>query len=99
MEDLNQGLESYQRSAHMVRQAMKDDQALSAVTHGIDVTVKDGLITLNGEVATEQQMNLATNTAAVLGANDKVNNRMEIAQNQELSRADDDGFAGERPVQ
>ncbi len=96
MEDLNKNTEADKQSARMVRQAMNDDQALSSVAHGIGVTVKDGTITLNGEVDTQQQMNLATNTAAALGADDKVNNRMEITQNQDLSRADDDGFAGEK---
>jgi osmotically-inducible protein OsmY len=67
-----------QQSAQMVRQAIKDDQGLSAVVRHIHVSVKDGTITLDGHVSTDQQMDLATNTATAVAADDKVKNRMEI---------------------
>ena len=94
---------SDQQSAHMLNQAIKDDQGLSAVAGDIHVTVKDGSITLDGEVATQQQMNLATNTATAIGMVDEINNRMIIKGEsskeptqesaEALARADDDGFA------
>ena len=67
-----------QQEAHEVRQAIKNDQSLSDVAGDIHVTVKDGAITLDGQVSTKQQVNLATNTATAVGMVDKVNNRMEI---------------------
>ncbi len=67
-----------QQSASVVKQAIKDDQGLAAVASDIHVTVVDGAITLDGHVATGQQMNLATNTAKAVGEVDSVNNRLEI---------------------
>lgn len=63
------------QSARIVKQAIKDDQGLAAVAKDIQVTVKDGVVTLGGTVSTEQQINLATNTATALGAVDAVNNQ------------------------
>ena len=62
----------------MVKQAIKDDQALATVAKDISVTVKDGAITLDGKVSTEQQSNLASNTAKALGVVDKVKNHIEV---------------------
>ena len=86
---------SDQQSAQVVQQAIKDDQSLAAVAGDIRVTVKDGAVTLDGQVSTEQQMNLATNTATAVGVVDKVNNRMKVVHNKldkDLARADDDGL-------
>ena len=73
---------SDQQSVRVVQQAMGDNQSLSAVADDIHVTVKDGAITLTGQVANEQQMNLATNTAAAFEGVDrlkaKVINNMTI---------------------
>jgi osmotically-inducible protein OsmY len=69
---------SDKRSAQRVDQAMKDDQGLSDVAQDIHVTVKEGTVTLDGEVATNQQLNLATNTASAIAVNDKVKNHMEV---------------------
>jgi osmotically-inducible protein OsmY len=69
---------SDQQSVQMVRQAIKDDQGLSAVARDIHVSAKEGTIILDGKVSTDQQMNLATNTAAAVAVDDKVKNRMEI---------------------
>ena len=66
------------QEAQVVKQAIKDDQALAAVAKDISVTVKDGAITLDGEVSTEQQSNLASNTAKAIGVVDKVKNRIEV---------------------
>jgi osmotically-inducible protein OsmY len=71
------GIVSDQQSAQVVQQAIIDDQSLS---DDIRVTVKDGEVTLDGEVATEQLRDLATNTATALGAVDQVNNRIEITE-------------------
>ncbi len=71
-----------QQSAQMVKQAMKDDQGLSEVAKNIHVTVKDGTVTLNGEVDTEQQLDLATNTAGAVAVNEKVKNRMDVTNNK-----------------
>ena len=73
---------SDQQSAQVVKQAIKDDQALASVAKDICVSVKEGAITLDGEVSTEQQLNLATNTAKAVGVVDKVNNRIEVTQNK-----------------
>ncbi len=73
---------SDQQSAQMVKQAIKDDQGLSAVAKDIHVTVKEGTITLDGQVSTDQQSNLATNTAKALGVDEKVNNRIETTNNK-----------------
>lgn len=74
----NRMMSSDQQSAQMVRQAIKDDQGLSAVARDIHVSVKDGTVTLDGQVFTDQQMDLATNTASAIAVEDKVQNRMEI---------------------
>jgi osmotically-inducible protein OsmY len=75
-------ISSDQQSAQMVRQAIKDDQGLSAVAQHIHISVKDGTITLDGYVSTDQQMNLATNTATAVAVHDKVNNRMGVTHNK-----------------
>jgi len=72
-----QKVTSDQQSAQMVRQAIKDDQGLSAVARDIHVSVKDGTIMLDGQVSTDQQMDLATNTATAVAVDDPVKNRME----------------------
>lgn len=72
------------QSAQVVKQAIKDDQGLAAVAHEIRVTVKDGVVTLDGKVSTEQQINLATNTATAVGAVGEVNN-----QDLHLKKAED----------
>ena len=68
-----------EQSAQLVKQAIKDDPSLAIPATDIQVTVKDGAITLKGEVANIEQMNLATNTAKAVGAVDKIKNNMEIA--------------------
>lgn len=68
---------SDQQSAQMVKQAIKDDQGLSAVAKDILVTVKEGTVTLDGHVFTDQQMDLATNTASAIAVDDKVKNHLE----------------------
>jgi osmotically-inducible protein OsmY len=66
------------QSAQMIRQAMKDDQGLSGVAKDIHVAVKDGSVTLNGEVATRQESNLAANTAGAIAVDEKVKNQKEV---------------------
>ena len=75
-------IDSDKQSTQMVKQAIKDDQALSPVAKNISVTVKDGAITLDGEVSTEQQSNLASNTAKAVGGVDEVQNRIEVTNNK-----------------
>jgi osmotically-inducible protein OsmY len=75
-----QKLSSDQQEAQMVKQAIKDDQGLAAVARDIHVTVKDGTVTLDGEVTTEQQLNLATNTATAVAVDDKVKNHMDVTK-------------------
>ena len=74
----NKDQENDRQSAQVVKQAIKDDQALAAVANDIVVTVKDGAVTLDGKVSTEQQLNLATNTAKAVGVVDKVKNDIEV---------------------
>ena len=81
-----QNTSSDQQSAQMVHQALNDDQALSASADDIQVTVKDGAITLDGHVATEQQMNLAANTASAVGMVDSVDNHMVIQEEPAAAR-------------
>jgi len=69
-------------SAQILREAIKDDQGLSDVAKNIHVTVKEGTITLDGKVATDQQLNLATNTASAVAGEDKVKNRMDVTNNK-----------------
>lgn len=66
----------------MVKQAIKDDQGLSEVAKDIRVTVKDGTVTLDGKVATEQELNLATNTASAVAVDEKVENRIDVTNNK-----------------
>ena len=73
---------SDQQSVQMVKQAFKDDQAIAHVAKDIAITVKDGAITLDGEVSTEQQSNLASNTAKAVGGVDEVQNRIEVTNNK-----------------
>lgn len=61
----------------VVKQALHDDQSLAPVADNIQVTVKDGVITLDGEVDTDQQITLATNTATALDPTDKLKNEIE----------------------
>jgi len=87
MKDLKEQLSgikisSDQQEAQMVRQALKDDQGLSAVAQDIKVTVKDGTATLDGTVATEQESNLATNTAKAVVVDDKVKNHIDVTNNK-----------------
>jgi len=77
-DNLSSGISNDQQEAREVKQAIKDDQSLSDVADDIHVTVKDGAITLDGQVSTKQQLNLTTNTATAVGMVDKVNNRVEI---------------------
>ena len=77
MKDLNEQLKD-KETEKQVKQAIKNDQILSPVATEISVTVKDGAVALDGEVATEQQVNLAGNTAKAVGVVDKVNNRIEV---------------------
>ncbi len=69
---------SDQQSAQMVRQAIKDDQGLSKVAQDIQVSVKDGTVTLDGKVATEQESNLATNTASAVAVDEKIKNHIDV---------------------
>ena len=75
-----QKLSADQQSAQMVKQAINDDQGLSKVARDIHVRVNDGTVTLDGEVLNDQQMNLATNTAAAIAVDEKVENHMQIKQ-------------------
>ena len=72
------------RSAQMVRQAINDDQGLSEVAKDIHVIVKDGTVTLDGEVSTNQQMNLASNTASAVAVDDKVKNQLGVTNKEQL---------------
>jgi osmotically-inducible protein OsmY len=81
-EDIENKIGADKQSAQMVKQAIKDDQALSAVAKDIHVTVKEGTVTLDGKVSTEQQLNLATNTASAVAVDEKVKNHMEVTNNK-----------------
>ncbi len=82
MKDLKEQLKDKekedQQSAQVVKQAIKDDQALAPVASDIQVIVEDGTITLEGEVSTNQQVNLADNTAKAVGVDEQVNNHLKI---------------------
>jgi len=67
-----------QQSMAVVQQAIKDDESLSLVARDIHVAVKDGAITLDGKVTTEQQINLVTNIATAFVEVNKVNNHMTL---------------------
>lgn len=67
-----------QQSAQLVKQAIKDDQALASVAKNINVSAKDGKIILEGTVAKNEQVNLANNTAAAIGSADKIKNRLTV---------------------
>jgi len=75
--NLSLSISNDQQEAHEVKQAMKNDQSLSDVAGDIHVTVKDGAITLDGQVSTKQQVNLAANTATAVGMVDRVDNHLE----------------------
>jgi len=67
-----------QQTVQEVKQAIKDDQALSDVSKDIQVTANKGIVTLAGEVETKQQMNLAANTAGALAVDEKIKNNIKI---------------------
>jgi len=69
---------SDQEDAQLVKQAIKDDQGLLEVAQDIQVTVKDGIVILDGKVSSTQQADLATNTALAVAVDDKVKNHIEI---------------------
>ncbi|MBF0489550.1 MAG: BON domain-containing protein [Candidatus Omnitrophica bacterium] len=75
-------LEDHQ-AAFVIKEAIKDDQSLTPVASAIKVTVKDGTITLDGAVSTDQQMNLATNTALALAEGEKVKNHIEVTHKKQ----------------
>ncbi len=81
-EDKDKKLASDKQEAAMVKEAIKDDQGLADVAKDIKVTVNEGTVTLDGKVATEQQLNLATNTAAAVAVDDKVKNRINVTNNK-----------------
>ena len=81
-ENIEKQKSSDQQSAQMVREAIKDDQGLSEVAQDIKVTVKEGTVILNGQVATDQQLNLATNTASAVAVDEKVKNHMNVTNNK-----------------
>jgi osmotically-inducible protein OsmY len=67
-----------QQSVQVIKQAIKDDQALAPVASDIHITVKDGAVSLDGQVKTEQQANLAGETAKAVGVVDQVHNDLEV---------------------
>jgi len=69
---------SDQQDAQLVKQAIKDDQGLSEIAKDIQVTVKEGTVTLEGKVANKKQMNLVTNTASAVAVDDKVKTNIEV---------------------
>ncbi len=71
-----------QQVAQEVQQGIKDDESLSSVVDDIHVTVKRGKITLEGQVSTKEEMNLAANTAMAIGVVDKINNNLEVTPNK-----------------
>ena len=77
---------SDQYSTQMVKQAIKNDQGLTEVAKDIHVTVKEGTVTLDGQVSNDQQINLATNTASAVAGDDQVKNRMEVIHHKEKWR-------------
>lgn len=79
----NKSTEKDNESAQVVKQAIKDDQGLAPVAKDIHVTVKNGAVTLEGHVATDQQSNLATNTASALGIDGKVKNHLDVTHNNQ----------------
>lgn len=83
MKQINTEIRKDQQEAQVIKQAINDDQGLAAVAKDIDVSVKDGVVTLEGEVNTEQQMNLVTNTAKAIAVKDQVNNELDIAPKKE----------------
>ncbi len=85
---------SDQQSARVLTQAIEDDPALSSVAKGIHVTVHGDVVTLDGTVSTEQQMNLATNTAKAVGVDDKVINHLGLVK--KLATKVNDGAADKR---
>jgi osmotically-inducible protein OsmY len=69
----------------VVKQAIKDDQALAPVAQDILVTVHQGEITLEGEVSTDQQLNLATNTATALGTMEEIKNELKVVPKENVN--------------
>jgi osmotically-inducible protein OsmY len=77
MKDLKDQLRD-KEEAQVLDQAMKNDEALAPVANHIHVTVKNGDITLDGQVSNEKQMNLAANTAKAVGVVGSVHNHLKV---------------------
>ncbi len=87
---------SDQDDAVLLKQAINDNQALSTVAKDIQVTVKDGDVTLKGNALSEKQVDIITNTVMAVGDVDQIDNQIEVSHaktTKDLSRADDDGLA------
>ena len=79
---LDQNVTSDQQTVREIKQAINDDQGLTAVAKDIQVTANNGTVTLEGEVKTKQEMNLANNTAGALAVDEKVKNNIVVTPHQ-----------------
>lgn len=74
------------QSQQTVQQAIKDDQGLTPDTSNIKVTVENGAVTLDGQVSSEKQLNLATNTATAVAGVETVDNNLLVKHKTDSSQ-------------
>ena len=64
-----------------IQDVINKDMSLSLVADNIQVTVEDGIVTLEGEVYREQEKMTAGDHAATLAGEDNVNNYLRVVEN------------------
>ena len=65
-----------------IKDAIGRDTSLSLVADNIQVTVEDEIVTLEGEVNSEEEKMTAGDLAAALAGEDNVNNYLRVVDNK-----------------
>ncbi len=66
-----------------IQDALGRDTVLSLVADNIQVTVENGIVTLEGEVYRDEEKMTAGDLAAALAGEDNVNNYLRVVDNEE----------------
>ncbi len=67
-----------------IQDAIGREPSLSIVADNVQVDVENGIVTLSGEVSTEQQKDMAGNIATTLAGDDNVNNNLSVIQSDNI---------------
>jgi len=70
--------EDERRITHEIHQAILDDPSLSAAAQDIQVTIKDGVVTLRGPVQSRQEKAQVAAAAQRVSGITRIDNRLDI---------------------